>query len=120
MKPTPPKEKTKVSVTHEWGTLKEVFIGQQPVANNMKFPEKGTPMPPFMPDRTADLAKNYPNEKYIDVCPTILHNFQSQANDFARLATEHSVYVRRNSPLPAENQEILISDYKFLPAILFS
>ncbi|MBL4605548.1 MAG: hypothetical protein JKY02_07795 [Flavobacteriaceae bacterium] len=94
-------KKKKVSVNHEWGTLKDVIIGCQPIDNKMTFPKmKSGKKPLYMTKRTLELSERFPGESYYKIRPTSVRNFRNQADEFALLAQQHGASIHRNDPLP--------------------
>ena len=102
----------RVSVNHEWGTLKNVIIGRL-IAENIIIPELTDEMKKevnYIPKKVIEKLSNYTGKRYADVFPDFVLPLEKQVEHFAQLVSEKGIIIHRNENLPVSAKT---GDYYF-------
>ena len=86
-----------ISVTHEWGTLKEAIVGINP-ADQLIIP-KYYPGLSWLKEKWTELSKKHGGKRMVDVMPEFAYGLEREIDEFADLLTKHGVKVHRMQPL---------------------
>ena len=96
------KGKIKVSVNHEWGTLKDVMIGRM-INGQLYVPEMTEGMKQevdFIPRIALDKMAANKGKLFVDVFPDFCKFWEPNTENFVNLVTDLGIKVHRNESLP--------------------
>ena len=94
--------RTRISVNHEWGTLKNVIIGRL-IAENIIIPELTDEMKKevnYIPKEVIEKLSNYTGKRFAEVFPEFAIPLEKQVERFAEVVSEKGIIVHRNENLP--------------------